>query len=195
MFCTIQVESALGFELVGADWTYRHHPIEILFEICSHKLPQGAVAIVQNAASKWNSPSLRLRAVTKDCGPLNGLFPIRDGRNRIDFGPLEQYAAPGRSELKWKNGRIAECDVRFNAALSWNVGEKAPTHIEWDLASVALHEMGHCIGLADIRDRTLNPRPVMLEVLSPGEERRKLTKDDISGRDAIYARRLTNGKS
>ena len=65
-------------------------------------------------------------------------------------------------------------------------GTGTPAATEYDWWSVAIHEMGHCLGL-DHESRITNPKPVMYPSLAAGEVRRTLTPDDSAGRDAIYS--------
>src|SRR4029453_3545552 len=78
-----------------------------------------------------------------------------------------------------------ECDMRFSSAVPWYTGTGTPPGTQFDWWSVALHEMGHCLGL-DHETRITNPTPVMFPSFAAGQIRRTLTSDDSAGRDAIY---------
>jgi hypothetical protein len=76
----------------------------------------------------------------------------------------------------------AKCAIRFNSAKRWYVGSGAPSNTQNDLFSVALHEFGHCVGLADVQ----TSGAVMSGTLLPGQTARDLKPDDIAGRNKIY---------
>jgi Matrixin len=78
-----------------------------------------------------------------------------------------------------------ECDMRFSNGFNWYTGTGTPPANQVDWWSVAIHEMGHCLGL-DHEPRITDPKSVMYPSLAAGEVRRTLTPDDIAGRNAIY---------
>jgi hypothetical protein len=67
----------------------------------------------------------------------------------------------------------------------WYVGEGRVPSGRFDLFSVALHELGHCLGLVHSRAR---PTPVMDPAIGPGVARRRPQPDDRAGERAIYGR-------
>lgn len=77
--------------------------------------------------------------------------------------------------------QMNECDIERNLDKNWSstpsVGDNS-----FDIASVALHEFGHCAGL----DHSTNGAAVMYPYLAPGATKRNLTQDDINGIQAIY---------
>ena len=75
--------------------------------------------------------------------------------------------------------------MRFNSAANWYSGTETPLTDQFDLWSVATHEMGHCLGL-DHED-SVDPLPVMRTTLSRGTVIRQLTADDVAGRNSIYS--------
>ena len=74
--------------------------------------------------------------------------------------------------------------MRFNSAANWYTGTDTPLAHQFDLWSVATHEMGHCLGL-DHEDN-VDPLPVMRTTLSVETVVRQLTADDVAGRNSIY---------
>src|SRR5207253_1131721 len=68
-------------------------------------------------------------------------------------------------------------DFNFNDYQPFNIG------YTYDLQSVAMHELGHTLGL----DHSVIPGTVMLAVY--GGTKRALSSDDVNGIQAIYGAR------
>ncbi|XP_030553584.2 metalloendoproteinase 1-like [Rhodamnia argentea] len=77
---------------------------------------------------------------------------------------------------------FAPTDGRFHydADEQWST---APSSTQSDLESVALHEIGHLLGLAHTPDENA----VMYAIMMPGALKRDLRQDDIDGIRALYA--------
>ncbi|WCJ20892.1 matrix metalloproteinase [Euphorbia peplus] len=73
-----------------------------------------------------------------------------------------------------ENGRS-----HYDSDESWTSN---PDYTQIDLQSVAVHELGHALGLGHSRD----PNAIMYSGYEPGSIKRKLTPDDIDGIQALY---------
>jgi hypothetical protein len=179
---------ALAFKKFGADWTYEHstHRIDSSFEICTANTPSGAFAATMAAGAAWNYQNFRFSFQPNGCSS-SGTFPVKNGVNQIDFGPIDT-GVPAISKVYYDGTNITECDIRFNSMLKWNTSTKAPSKNQWDLISVATHEFGHCLGLADENQPFSNDEPVMNGMLGAGDKRRILTTDDKNGRNSLYGK-------
>nr|GMC73457.1 putative peptidase M10A, Metallopeptidase, catalytic domain protein [Ipomoea batatas]GME21625.1 putative peptidase M10A, Metallopeptidase, catalytic domain protein [Ipomoea batatas] len=71
-------------------------------------------------------------------------------------------------------------DCHFDADENWV--EFGPPRNGLDIQSVALHEIGHLLGL----DHSEHPEAVMWGEFEYGEKKRELTSDDINGIRALY---------
>jgi hypothetical protein len=73
-------------------------------------------------------------------------------------------------------------DETFDVAEAWSTN---PGPAQVDFESVALHEIGHSLGL----DHSSDPTAVMYPSISGGTQRRGLAQDDIAGIQSIYGHR------
>jgi len=77
-------------------------------------------------------------------------------------------------------GEILEADIQFDQAETWSETETVPVDA-YDVESVALHELGHVLGL----NHASYPA-VMYGSMALGTNKRVLTQDDVNGGIAIY---------
>lgn len=70
-------------------------------------------------------------------------------------------------------------DLHFDDDHDWSIGTNGST---WDVFTVALHEVGHGLGL----DHSDDPEAVMYYSVSQGTVRTSLHQDDIDGIHALY---------
>ena len=119
--------------------------------------PAGSVwdARLQNAMWHWNNvKGSRFNFyVGRD---TDGTYSHSNGVNEIFFSSADAGSALAvtskRSHCYWLFGwnyGIDETDIAFNTSLSWNVGPLNYNNLwsPWSFESVALHELGHALGL------------------------------------------------
>lgn len=169
--------NAYAYKLLEIDWRHQSQPIANSFVVCTNGAPPGASQVIKDAARKWNSGKFRFTFGTDGC-------PDNSTANHVEFGSIADPGKTAQTDTPNEPGtnRMKRCYVRFNVVKSWYVGAGTPSNTQNDLFSVALHEFGHCVGLADVS----TPGVVMREILSPGQTLRSLAPDDIAGRDKIY---------
>ncbi|XP_019185315.1 PREDICTED: metalloendoproteinase 3-MMP-like [Ipomoea nil] len=97
---------------------------------------------------------------------------------RGDHGDGKPFDGPGGSYAHAFPPTNGNC--HFDADENW--AEFGPPHNGLDIQSVALHEIGHLLGL----DHSENPDAVMYYRFEYGEKRRVLTTDDKNGLKALY---------
>jgi hypothetical protein len=73
----------------------------------------------------------------------------------------------------------SESDIQFDASRKWTLDEEA---IAIDFQSVALHELGHVLGLG----HTAQSNAVMYGIYAPGALKRQLEADDLAGLYQLY---------
>ncbi|MCL7047211.1 hypothetical protein MKW94_004800 [Papaver nudicaule] len=106
-----------------------------------------------------------------------------DGAPFVDKKVLAHAAGPGK-----------HATIHFNAARSWAVDFSSKSLIQkivylfshniWpeDVETVAIHEIGHVIGL----DHSSNPEAVMYFESPAGTKKVDLTLDDVNGAQSLY---------
>jgi len=139
-------------------------------------------AIITAAFNEWSSHCGLTFVQHPDSGldfdATGATADIRIGRHHFDaaLGTLAHgyYPPP--------NGDSAAGDVHFDEDEDWYVGLGVPGINQIDLFSVALHEIGHAIGLGHSAD----PTSVMDPTYAPGSTLRDLQPDDIAGIQSHY---------
>jgi hypothetical protein len=157
---------------------------------------------VGRAAATWSA--VDTADVSFQFQGLTGAVPeVVDGRTTIGFldrPDLEQVLGATSFMIDITNGAIVEADIFFNSRFAWSVSA-AGTPGRVDLESVALHELGHLLGLSHSavgeteRQASGNRRvtasgAVMFPIaLSSGTiAERVLHADDIAGISDLYPR-------
>jgi hypothetical protein len=79
---------------------------------------------------------------------------------------------------------IVEADIEFNEYYAWSASTSCPSGYI-DVQTVALHELGHWVGLADLYSAG-DAAKVMYGYSYSGTTKRALTADDIAGIQSIY---------
>jgi hypothetical protein len=175
----------LAFVRNDSNWFYMSNPMGENWVICPDRMPGEAVQRIKDGAEAWDYERFQFTFDPEAC-LSHGAFGIHNGVNQIDFGFLSPGVLANTVSFFFTNApdQTVECDMRFNSAANWYTGTDTPLPDQFDLWSVAAHEMGHCLGL-DHED-SIDPLPVMRTTLSRGTVVRQLTADDVAGRNAIY---------
>jgi len=197
-FCFAHSELARAYVLEPAYWQYS--PVNVRMELtptagslqCPPSFPliDGSTSweqVYAGAAEVWNGVMANLQLTTSVSPAINP--GLEDGINEAYFGtsiagsPLDQNTL-ALTVIYYEGTTMVEADTAFNSTFPWNSypgpllnNGNGPI----DFRRVAIHELGHTVGLGDINGT--NPLAIMDIVVS---NIYYLTSDDIAGAQALY---------
>jgi hypothetical protein len=157
-------------------------------------------AALDRAFSRWTAvPGTVLS--NQFAGFTNAEPSLEDGASTIGFrlrADLDRTLGATRFTVREGTADILEADIFLNSSFSWSVADGGETG-RFDVESIAVHEIGHMIGLAHSmigetelvdagRRRVLGKRAVMFPIAYPSGnvEDRTLEADDRAGAIDIY---------
>ena len=157
-------------------------------------------ASVSRAAARWQT--VPTSAVTLETDGLTRALPgEQDGQSTIGFidrPDLDRVLGATSFVIDRATGELLESDIFFNAAFPWTAAASGEPN-RYDLESIALHELGHLVGLSHSALGETEPRPgggrhvigaeaVMFPIAFAAGSiaARELKADDIAGVSDIY---------
>ncbi len=182
---------ASAYSLTGAFWTWQDHPVEDPFALAVGDFPADAGDTGEiedaftNAMADWNGVgrdvALTYGGVVEDAVLDFDGFPI------IQYGSYSGMGAALAFAGTWAydDGAAFDCDLvvlsaNDYGAIYWDADPAGPASGRYDLQAVALHELGHCLGL----NHSDSSSAVMYAYYGG---LRALSNDDTSGLAALYA--------
>ena len=144
----------------------------------------GWKAAVEEAARRWTDVPTGFRfAASRQSG--SGQLCASSGDNKVVFSADSCGDAWGSTTLAvthwWSsNGEITKADILFNSGRNWNVYDGPMRFSAVDFRRVAMHEIGHAVGL--------DHNPAAGRLMSPTAGDTYLPQlDDINDLRALYA--------
>ncbi|MBV9489517.1 MAG: VCBS repeat-containing protein [Verrucomicrobia bacterium] len=149
--------------------------------------------VFEGAVATWDYYLENLQIQTVDGNNPNG-FDVNNDLNEAGFGSsidgsilgsdtlavTEIYYTPGNPNT------FAPTDIVFSTAYAWNSYRGPLQNSPIDLRRVALHELGHFIGLDHPDQYGQNVNAIMNSVISNTDD---LTSDDVAGGQYLYGAR------
>lgn len=143
-------------------------------------------ATISKSAETWDAATtaeLFSDAYSVDYAAVYGTY---DGTNAIVFGPYSQSGVIAVTSVWYTRvgKRIVEFDILFNTAYAW--GDATIDPAVMDFENIAVHELGHSVGLSDIYTSSCGA-VTMYGYSDYGEtSKRTLEQPDITGLRQMY---------
>lgn len=134
------------------------------------------------SVNQWNSAAgVTLVEMSSSTHDETFGYPNKDGNNYVYFSTSgsDEAIASTRTWVPDGGSVVSEVDIEINSYFAWSDGAKAGCY---DLYTAFLHELGHPIGLRDVKDKNA----VMYERQPTNYTKRALSQDDKDGVKAKY---------
>ncbi|KAM7277760.1 hypothetical protein ACFE04_004894 [Oxalis oulophora] len=138
---------------------------------------QTVMSVISNAFQRWASVS----HFTFEEASLGSKEDIMIGFYTGDHGDGTPFDGP-RGVVAHSYEQVSptwQGNTHFDGDENWST---EPRSDEMDLESVAVHEIGHLLGLA----HTMDPKAIMYPIIDQGIIKRDLSQDDIDGIHFLY---------
>src|ERR1700736_478699 len=185
VFAMVLLQLAQAYVLEGPKWPNGSNPVvQLELGSAGRTLSDGNTSwnsAISPAIDMWNQVmgSIQLGRVMDSSAPIAS----GDGLNSLSFGSSFFGHSFGSSTLAvtlyyYSGSTMAEGDIVFNTAWAWD-SYRGSLRSSPDIQRVALHEMGHLLGMAH---STLNSA-IMYAYINNSYQ---LTADDIAGIQSLY---------
>jgi len=143
-----------------------------------------------NSAEEWDSHTSKELFSNSYSIDYNAQWGINDGKNAYVFGTYSSNNVIAVTKYWYtrQSKQIADYDVLFNTYYGWfdcKTQSCNEANKSMDLQTIALHETGHGVGLADVYNDACS-NVVMYGYGYYGEVKRELTQPDIAGLQKLY---------
>lgn len=186
VLCTLLINTTgHAFVIWGIDWNWLGgNPVSVGMKVnpnCTDATAPNELATLQSAMNTWSNAGANFAFYY--AGATSVTNYTNNGQNDMCWNPSGGGGALATTTAWYQPGtsNMTQCDVVFwDGGITWST--TTPSYFQYDVESVALHELGHCLGL----DHSQYNWAVMWYAIGGGEVQRTLSSDDIAGAIYIY---------
>ncbi|MBW6462232.1 MAG: matrixin family metalloprotease [DPANN group archaeon] len=176
----------LCYKLMGIKWktlpvSYTINPVNPY-----NLTPEFITGAISKSAEIWDSETTAEIFSESYTIDYSATYGVQDYKNSVVFGNgLDSNTIAVTTVWYTRRGKqILEFDMKFNTDYVWGNASEMPEVM--DLENIAIHEIGHAFGLADIYTMSCSA-VTMYGYSSYGETNKQtLEQPDITGLQAIY---------
>jgi hypothetical protein len=173
--------SASAYVLQGFDWAYLGDNPTVSLKVnanCSDPTAPDELVALMNAMATWTNCAADFNFAYS--GTTTIINYTYNGLNEMCWNPGSSGGALATTTMWYQGTNMIESDCVFWDSWAWST--TWPTYTQFDVESVALHELGHTVGLGHSQYSSA----VMWPYINNGEVQRVLDQDDLNGIIAIY---------
>jgi len=173
------------YKLMGVKW--KSLPVNYVINPINSGLDESfVVSEISTSAETWDTATASELFNNVYTINYTATYGVQNYQNTIDFGdyPNDSVIAVTSVWYTPVGRQIVEFDIRFNTRFFW--GDASVNSALMDLQNIAVHELGHSVGLSDIYSTTCSD-VTMYGYSTEGEtKKRSLETPDITGLQRMY---------